>query len=115
MAPDVDDRFVQAFACAGGRVVARRRAAPHWRRGARGAAAGVGVEGGPARPRRTLLAELAEQARIVSAALVRPGLATRPVAVDRFTVATVGERIAGLRSDEPLPRMNFGVPAGGGS
>ncbi len=49
-----------------------------------------------------LPADLAEQARIVSAALARPGVATRPVAVDRFTVATVGERIARLRSAIPL-------------
>jgi hypothetical protein len=38
----------------------------------------------------------------VSAALVRPGVATRPVAVDRFSVVTVGERIARLRSEIPL-------------
>lgn len=102
MAPDVDDRFVQAFACAGGRVVARRRlprtgdAALEVQPLVAALRAALPARAGP------LPAELAEQARIVSAALVRPGLATRPVPVDRFTVATVGERIAGLRSEIPL-------------
>jgi DNA polymerase-3 subunit epsilon len=102
LAPDVDDRFVQAFACAGGRVVGRRRlpragdAALELPPLITSLRAALPADGGPLSP------EQAEQARIVSAGLVRPGLATRPLAVDRFSVATAAERIARLRSAVPL-------------
>jgi DNA polymerase III subunit epsilon len=102
LAPDVDDRFVQAFACAGGRVVARRRlpragdAALEVRPLVAALEAALPPAAGPLAP------EQAEQARIVSPVLVRPGVATRPLAVDRFSLATVGERIADLRPAVPL-------------
>ena len=102
LAPDVDDRFVQAFACAGGRVVGRRRlpragdAALELPPLIASLRAALPADEGPLSP------EQSEQARIVSAGLVRPGLATRPLAVDRFSVATAAERIARLRSAVPL-------------
>ncbi len=79
LAADLDDRFVQAFACAGGRVVARRRLP---RAGDAvleiaplllamdTATGGRPVPFGP---------EEAEAARIVSAAFARPGVALRAI------------------------------------
>jgi DNA polymerase-3 subunit epsilon len=102
LAPDVDDRFVHAFACAGGRVVARRRlprvgdAALEVQPLVAALRAALPPPPGPLSP------EQAEQARIVVGALARPGLTTRPIPVDRFSVATAGERIARLRAAIPL-------------
>ena len=102
LAPDLDDRFVQAFACSGGRVVARRRLPRVG--GARlevdALLAALALALGD--PPTVLSPRHAEEARIVSAALARPGLTSRAVAVDRFTVSGAGDRVARLRASIPL-------------
>jgi hypothetical protein len=102
LAPDTDDRFVQAFACAGGRVVARRRLprAGDGRLEAEPLVAALAhAVAGPAAP---FSPAAAEQARIVSTALVRPGRALRTVAVDAGTLAAATPRVVRLRGAVPL-------------
>jgi hypothetical protein len=102
LAPDTDDRFVQAFACAAGRVVARRRL-PRAGDGRLEAepllaalAHGVAERPAPFSP------TAAEQARLVTTALVRPGRALRAVAVDAATIAAAAPRVVRLRGAVPL-------------
>jgi DNA polymerase III subunit epsilon len=102
LAPDTDERFVQAFACARGRVVARRRlpragdarleTAPLL------GALAHGLEHVPG----AMTPVAAEQARIVAAALARPGRVTRVAPLDAATVAAAGPRIARLREAVPF-------------
>jgi DNA polymerase-3 subunit epsilon len=102
LAPDTDDRFVQAFACAGGRVVARRRL-PRAGDGRLEAepllaalAHGLAERPAPFSP------AAAEQARIVSTALVRPGRSLRAVAVDAAGAMAAAARVVRLRGAVPL-------------
>jgi DNA polymerase III subunit epsilon len=102
LAPDTDDRFVQAFACAGGRVVARRRL-PRAGDGRLEAepllaalAHGLAERPAPFSP------TAAEQARIVSTALVRPGRSLRAVAVDAAGAMAAAARVVRLRGAVPL-------------
>jgi DNA polymerase-3 subunit epsilon len=102
LAPDTDDRFVQAFACASGRVVARRRLprAGDGRLEIEPLLAALAYAGrerpAPFSP------TAAEQARIVSAALVRPGRGLRAVAVDAAGAAGAAGRVVRLRGAVPL-------------
>jgi DNA polymerase-3 subunit epsilon len=104
LAPDVDGRFVQSFACAGGRVVARRRL-PRAGDGRLEADAlvaalahGLRSPPGPFSPAQ------ADQARVVAAALARPSPSLRAVAVDRGTVSDATARLVRLRRTVPLRR-----------
>jgi DNA polymerase-3 subunit epsilon len=104
LAADVDRRFVQAFACAGGRVVGRRR---------------LPRSGGAQLECRPLLAALrlafearpgplatdhADAARLITAAFARPGrdVAAIPLAPDRLDGAD--SLVAAARSGVPLRR-----------
>ena len=102
LAPDTDDRFVQAFACAGGRVVARRRL-PRAGDGRLETAPLVSalVHGLAGRPE-PFSPTAAEQARLVAAALVRPTRTLRVVAVDEGSAAGAAPRIARLREAVPF-------------
>ncbi len=102
LAPDTDDRFVQAFACASGRVVARRRLprAGDGRLEAEPLLAALAH--GLAEPPAPFSPTAAEQARLVSTALVRPGRALRAVAVDATTIAAAAPRVVRLRGAVPL-------------
>jgi excinuclease UvrABC nuclease subunit len=102
LAPDVDDRFVQAFACVWGSVVGRRRLPRTGDAALETAALVTTLEPALRTAPGPLSAERAEQARIVSGALVRAGPTTRPLAIDRFSVGQAAGRIAGLRASVPL-------------
>jgi DNA polymerase III subunit epsilon len=89
LAADVDRRFVQAFACAGGRVVGRRRL-PR--------SGGAQLECRPllaslelalAAKRAPLAADQADSARLITAAFARPGrdVTAIPLAIDRLDTA----------------------------
>jgi DNA polymerase-3 subunit epsilon len=102
LAPDVDGRFVQAFACAGGRVVARRRL-PRAGDGRLEADALVAaLAHGLNRPPAPFSPAQADQARIVAAALARPAPSLRAVAVDAGTLAEATPRLVRLRRTVPL-------------
>jgi DNA polymerase III subunit epsilon len=102
LAPDVDPRFVQAFACAGGRVVARRRL-PRAGDGRLEAEALVAaLAHGLRAPPAPFSPAHADQARIVAATLARPSAGVRAVAVDRGTLAQAGARLVRLRGTVPL-------------
>jgi DNA polymerase III subunit epsilon len=102
LAPDVDSRFVQAFACAGGRVVGRRRL-PRAGDGRLEAEALVAAlaHGLRAPPAPFSPAE-ADQARVVAATLARPSTAVRAVAVDAGSLAAAVPRLVRLRESVPL-------------
>ncbi len=102
LAPDVDDRFVQAFACVWGSVVARRRLPRAGDAALEAAALVTSIEPALHAAPGPLSAERAERARIVAGALTRVGGATRPVAIDRFSLPRAAGRIAGLRASVPL-------------
>lgn len=102
LAPDVDGRFVQAFACAGGRVVARRRL-PRAGDGRLEADALVAaLAHGLRRPSAPFSPAQADQARIVAAALARPSARVRAVAVDAATLPEATPRLVRLRRTVPL-------------
>jgi DNA polymerase-3 subunit epsilon len=103
LAADLDDRFVHAFACVRGVVVARRRVA----RGGDGRleleSLAAALAEGFAGPERPLTAVEAAQARIVAAGFARPGsaLAAVPVA-GADGLGRVVERVAAARRAVPL-------------
>ena len=104
LAPDVDGRFVQSFACAGGRVVARRRL-PRAGDGRLEADALVAaLTHGLRSPPAPFSPAQADQARVVAAALARPSPSLRAVAVDRATVSEATARLVRLRRAVPLRR-----------
>jgi len=94
LAADVDDRFVQAFACTGGRIVGRRRLP----RGGDAALESVpllaALDAARSRPLAPLGADEADIAHVVAAAFARPGrdVAAVPSAgrAERDLVAAVG-------------------------
>jgi DNA polymerase III subunit epsilon len=110
LAPDLDDRFVQAFACRGGIVVGRRRL-PRIGDAALELEALVGSLVASPTPGAALPAEHAESARIVAAAFTRPGSVLRPLAADVAALAGDAEsrrrlaaRVARRRRAVPLRR-----------
>ncbi|MDX6520435.1 MAG: hypothetical protein QOF08_1040, partial [Gaiellales bacterium] len=104
LAADVDQRFVQAFACAGGRVVARRRLP-------RGGGAQLECEPLLAALRAALGAkpcplapDQADAARLIAAAFARPG---RNVVATRLTEAELpvaASLVAASRAGVPYRR-----------
>jgi len=104
LAPDVDERFVQSFACAGGRVVARRRL-PRAGDGRLEADALVAaLAHGLRSPPAPFSPAQADQARVVAAALARPSPSLRAVAIDAATVSDATARLVRLRRTVPLRR-----------
>ncbi len=103
LAPDIDERFVQAFACAGGRVVARRRL-PRAGDGRLEADALVAaLAHGLRRPARSRCRRPRPTRPGSSpAALARPSAALRAVAVDAGTLADATPRLVRLRRTVPL-------------
>jgi excinuclease UvrABC nuclease subunit len=102
LAPDIDRRFVHAFACAGGRVVARRRLPRAGDARLEAASLVAALERGISAPPEPFTAERAEQARLVAAVLGRAGRETRSIAVDRFTLSAAAERVSRLRQSVPF-------------
>jgi DNA polymerase-3 subunit epsilon len=104
LAPDIDERFVQSFACAGGRVVARRRL-PRAGDGRLEADALVAaLAHGLSSPPAPFSPAQADQARVVAAALARPSPSLRAVAIDAATVSDATARLVRLRRTVPLRR-----------
>ena len=104
LAADTDDRFVQAFACAGGRVVGRRRL-PR--------AGDAALECAPLiAPLRTALAarpaplrpDQADVAHLIAAAFARPGRSVVAVPLGPDAVASAATHIAVRRGRVPLRR-----------
>ena len=88
LAPDADDRFVQAFACARGRVVARRRL-PRAGDGLLEIAPLVlAIEAGSVGRPRPFLPVEADQGRVVAAAFARPGVSIRAIPATGGDLAT---------------------------
>ena len=79
LAPDLDDRFVQAFAVARGLVVARRRVPRSGDGRLEIAPLVVALEAGMTGPPGVFEPEQAEAARIAAAAFARPGVRVRAV------------------------------------
>lgn len=102
LAPDLDARFVQAFACAGGRVVARRRLPRSGDGLLETTALVAALAHGLRRPAAPFSPAQADQARLVAAALARPAAALRAVAVDPGTLADASPRLVRLRRTVPL-------------
>jgi DNA polymerase-3 subunit epsilon len=105
LAPDVDDRFVQGFACCRGMVVGRRRIP----RGGDGrleieplVATLAAALAGPPPAGAALPPERVEAARIVSAAFGRPRPAVQAIALDGQSLASAAARIAVRRAAVPL-------------
>jgi DNA polymerase III subunit epsilon len=73
LAADIDDRFVQAFACTGGRVVARRRLPRAGDAMLEAEPLVAALREAVARPPATLAADQADTAAVVAAAFARPG------------------------------------------
>jgi hypothetical protein len=101
LAADMDDRFVHGFACARGRVVARRRLPRSGDAQLEAAPLRVALETALAERPRTPGAHEAEQARIVAAAFARPGLALAAV---RHDVPRLAAAVAAAREQVPLRR-----------
>ena len=104
LAADMDDRFVQAFACAGGRVVARRRL-PRAGDAALECApliaplrAALAARPAPLRP------DQADVAHLISAAFARPGRSVVAVPLGADAVASAATHIAARRGRVPLRR-----------
>jgi excinuclease UvrABC nuclease subunit len=104
LAADMDDRFVQAFACAGGRVVARRRL-PR--------AGDAALECAPlVAPLRSALEsrpvplrpDQADVAHVIAAAFARPGRSVVAVPLSADAVASAATHIAVRRERVPLRR-----------
>ena len=102
LAPDIDSRFVHAFACSGGRVVARRRLPRAGDARLEAQSLVAALERAMRAPPEPFTAERAEQARLVAAVLGRSGRETRSVAVDRFTLSAAPERVSRLRQSVPF-------------
>ena len=104
LAADVDDRFVQAFACTGGRVVARRRI-PRAGDGvleiAPLAASLAAVA--PVRPA-ALEPDQADTAHVIAAALARPSRDLAVVKIDNDDGRSAVRRTAVLRERVPYRR-----------
>jgi DNA polymerase III subunit epsilon len=102
LAPDLDGRFVQAFACAGGRVVARRRLPRSGDGLLETTALVASLAHGLRRPAAPFSPAQADQARLVAAALARPAAALRAVAVEPGTLGDAPPRLVRLRRTVPL-------------
>ncbi|HET7757214.1 MAG TPA: exonuclease domain-containing protein, partial [Steroidobacteraceae bacterium] len=104
IAADLDDRFVQAFACAGGRVVARRRLP---RAGdavleLRPLAAALdAVSPGPPLP---LAPDEADTAHVIAAAFARPGREIAAVPLTGRTAPGLVDAVVRARRKVPLRR-----------
>jgi DNA polymerase III subunit epsilon len=101
LAADIDRRFVHAFACCSGRVVARRRLPRAGDARLEAQSLVAALERAMAAPAEPFTAERAEQARLIAAVLGRSGRETRSVAVDRFTLSAAPERVSRLRQSVP--------------
>jgi hypothetical protein len=93
---------VHAFACSGGRVVARRRLPRAGDARLEAQSLVAALERAMRAPPEPFTAERAEQARLVAAVLGRSGRETRSVALDRFTLSAAPERVSRLRQSIPF-------------
>jgi excinuclease UvrABC nuclease subunit len=101
---DIDDRFVQAFACAGGRVVARRRLPRAGDAMLEAEPLVAALREALARPARTLAADQADAATVVTAAFARPGRDVVAVTIAPDALDGAASAVAGRRAGVPLRR-----------
>jgi DNA polymerase III subunit epsilon len=104
LAADLDDRFVQAFACAGGRVVARRRVPRAGDGSLELAPLVTALPPADARPRGPLAADQADVAHLIAAAFARPGRDIAAVSLGNEDRHGAARRIAVLRERVPCRR-----------
>jgi hypothetical protein len=104
LAADTDDRFVQAFACAGGRVVGRRRLPragdAALERAPLIAPLRTALRAGPA----PLRPDQADVAHLIAAAFARPGRSVVAVPLGADAMASAASHIAARRARVPLRR-----------
>jgi excinuclease UvrABC nuclease subunit len=104
LAADLDDRFVQVFACSGGRVVARRRV-PRLGDGALEIAPlAASLTAASAGRRAPLEPDQADVAHVIAAAFARPSRDLAVVQADNDDERTVIRRTAALRERVPYRR-----------
>jgi DNA polymerase-3 subunit epsilon len=99
LTPDSDDRFVQAFACARGRVVARRRLPRAGDGRLEIAPLLLAIDAATVGPVRPFLPIEADQGRVVAAAFARPGVTVQAVPI---TDGDVAGQVARRRARVPL-------------
>jgi DNA polymerase III subunit epsilon len=104
LAADIDDRFVQAFACAGGRVVARRRLPRAGDAMLEAEPLVAALREAMARPPATLAADQADAATVVTTAFARPGRDVVAVPIARESLDRAASAVAARRSRVPLRR-----------
>ncbi|MDX6522957.1 MAG: hypothetical protein QOI17_470, partial [Gaiellales bacterium] len=104
LAADLDARFVQAFACAGGRVVARRRLPRGGDAMLETAPLMASLAAAMAARPVPLAADQADIAHVIAAAFARPGrdLVAVPIAADH--AAQAATRVAAARHAVPFRR-----------
>jgi DNA polymerase-3 subunit epsilon len=104
LAADIDDRFVQAFACAGGRVVARRRLPRAGDAMLEAEPLAAALREALAQPAATLAADQADAATVVTAAFARPGRDVVAVPITQDAISRAASAVAARRARVPLRR-----------
>jgi excinuclease UvrABC nuclease subunit len=104
LAADIDDRFVQAFACAGGRVVARRRLPRAGDAMLEAEPLAAALREAMARPASPLAADQADAAAVVAAAFARPGRDVIAIPIPAGSLHGAALAVAARRSRVPLRR-----------
>ena len=104
LAADLDDRFVQAFACSGGRVVARRRVPRAGDGTLELAPLAASLAEAAAGRRSPLEPDQADVAHVIAAAFARPGRDLAVAQIGNEGDQAVIRRAAGLRERVPYRR-----------
>jgi DNA polymerase-3 subunit epsilon len=104
LAADIDDRFVQAFACAGGRVVGRRRLPRAGDAMLEAEPLAAALREALVQPPATLAADQADAATVVTAAFARPGRDVVAVPITQDAISGAASAVAARRARVPLRR-----------
>ncbi|MDX6593026.1 MAG: polymerase subunit epsilon [Gaiellales bacterium] len=104
LASNIDDRFVHAFACTGGRVVARRRLPRAGDAMLEAEPLVAALREALAQPAATLAADQADVATVVAAAFSRPGRDVVAIPIRRDAVDRAASAVAKRRGRVPLRR-----------
>ena len=104
IAADLDDRFVQAFACAGGRVVARRRLPRAGDAALELRPLTAALDAAQACPPAPLAPDEADTAHLIAAAFARPGREIAVVSLSGPATAGLADAVVRARRRVPLRR-----------
>jgi DNA polymerase-3 subunit epsilon len=104
IAADLDDRFVQAFACAGGRVVARRRLPRAGDAALELRPLTAALDAARAGPSAPLAPDEADTAHLIAAAFARPGREIAVVSMSGLSAAALPGAVVRARRRVPLRR-----------